>query len=44
VGTLLYNIKAYNASSSREERAKLEEEIKSAVPVLGKVGLFELAV
>jgi len=42
VGTLLYNIKAYNTSSSNEEKEKLEKEIKSAVPVLGKIGFFEL--
>src|SRR6187402_1137018 len=48
VATLLHNIRLYDKiisageEASSEEKEQLEREIKSAVPVLGKLGFFEL--
>lgn len=41
VGALLVNIKAYDAGDE-EQRKALEPAIKAAIPVLRKVGMFDL--
>jgi len=46
VATLLYNIRLYDRMSvdeeSQGEREQLAKEIRAAVPVLGKIGFFDL--
>ncbi len=42
VGALLVNIKTYDAATTREAREALEPAIRAAVPVLQKVGMFDL--
>lgn len=39
---LLFNLKAYNGSHDPAEREKLAGEMRAAVPVLGRLGFFEL--
>lgn len=41
VGALLVNIKAYDAGDE-EQRKALEPAIRAAIPVLRKVGMFDL--
>lgn len=41
VGALLVNIKAYD-EGSEEQRAELEPALRSAIPTLHKVGMFDL--
>ncbi|KAI8592663.1 hypothetical protein HDU89_008396 [Geranomyces variabilis] len=44
VATLLHNARLYDAlpADAKEERQKLEEEMRAAVPTVEKVGLFDL--
>ena len=41
VGALLVNIKAYNAGDD-EQRKALEPAIRASIPVLTKVGMFDI--
>ncbi|VUC32285.1 unnamed protein product, partial [Clonostachys rosea] len=45
VGALLVNIKAYNQAHARQDKSamgQLEPVMKAAVPLLSKVGMFDL--
>lgn len=42
VGALLVNIKAYDAATDPTEREALEPAIRASIPVLQKVGMFDL--
>lgn len=42
VGALLVNIKAYDVAGDRATQDALEQAIRAAVPVLRKVGMFDL--
>ena len=42
VATLLHNIRLYNQGVDNAEKTQLEREMKTAIPLLKKVGLFDL--